>query len=386
MASGQPNASPNSATYTITEIFRNVAQQEVVRQLQACLEASVYVAPSDFGLTYDELMEVGKSLGLKEGEINDALPQVGPIVRPTRRLVLPKHLWETLGHLAFLEDPDRRNVDAFDFVVTQLNELARQVGAAKASLDYNILLDRAQAHAQIKRRDIELAITLLVQSGQILSEDGTLKLPGGVRHLPSAERTNLGSAHPRIPKPDRERALPHVKDVIERRSDGRAKSSEPLTAFADQMEKLGYGHFRLWWSQTVAELRFTQPSSSPLSALVLSAALVEAALTFVVKHAQSLSLGVFASPDFAKDPRTWKIEDLVKSAARGGDSAILDAQTTNRADGLIIARQRIHAGRMMSTYPGGLPDLKPEEARESIGVAEQVVRKVLDWLEKYPPA
>jgi hypothetical protein len=69
--------------------------------------------------------------------------------------------------------------------------------------------------------------------------------------------------------------MPHVRDVIERRMDGRPKSAEPLGAFAEQLEKLGYGHFRLWWNQTVAELGRTDPTSSPLSALVLAAALVE---------------------------------------------------------------------------------------------------------------
>jgi hypothetical protein len=179
--------------------------------------------------------------------------------------------------------------------------------------------------------------------------------------------------------------MPHVRDVIERRMDGRSKSAEPLGAFAEQLEKLGYGHFRLWWNQTVAELSRTDPTSSPLSALVLAAALVEGALTFVVKHAQGLGLSVFGSTDFTKNPKTWRIDDLVAGAARGGDAAILDFQTKNRADGLVQTRQRIHAGRMLSEFPQGIPDLRPEEARDAKAIAEQVVRRILDWLEKYPP-
>jgi hypothetical protein len=136
----------------------------------------------------------------------------------------------------------------------------------------------------------------------------------------------------------------------------------------------------------VAELGRTAPASSPLSALVLSAALVEGALTFVVKHSQKLGLPPFGSSDFTKDPRSWRIDDLVASAARGGDAAILDPQTKNRADGLVRTRQRIHAGRMLSEFPQGVPDLRPEEAREAVAVAEQIVRRILDWLEKYPAA
>jgi hypothetical protein len=111
---------------------------------------------------------------------------------------------------------------------------------------------------------------------------------------------------------------------------------------------------------------------------------VEGALTFVVKHARRLELAVFKSNEFAREPKTWRIDDLVNSAAHGGEAAILDAKMKNRADELIRARQRIHAGRMLSEFPTGLPDVRPEEAREAKVTAEHLVRRVLDWLEKYP--
>ena len=75
----------------------------------------------------------------------------------------------------------------------------------------------------------------------------------------------------------------------------------------------------------------------------------------------------------------------MRSAAAGGDSAILDASAQLRADGLLRIRQRIHAGRMLSNYPGGPPDLRPEEAREGRETADVVVRRVQNWLQKYPP-
>jgi hypothetical protein len=56
---------------------------------------------------------------------------------------------------------------------------------------------------------------------------------------------------------------------------------------------------------------------------VLAAALVEGVLTFIVRHAQTLGLGVLGSKSFAENPRTWKIDDLVSSAAAGRDSAYL---------------------------------------------------------------
>jgi len=176
-----------------------------------------------------------------------------------------------------------------------------------------------------------------------------------------------------------------VKDIIERRTDGRPQSVESLDAFAEQLDKLGYGMFIMWWTQTVAELRHSDVHSAPVSVSVLAAALVEGALTFVVKHARKLGLAVFRSTDFDRDPRTWKIDDLVSSAASGGNAAILDMQTKNRAEILIRTRQRIHPGRMLSDFPADVPDIRPEEARDAKATADQVVRCLLDWLQKFPP-
>jgi hypothetical protein len=43
--------------------------QQVVRTLQVMIEASLYVAPTEFGLTWPELIEVGGLIGLKQGRL-----------------------------------------------------------------------------------------------------------------------------------------------------------------------------------------------------------------------------------------------------------------------------------------------------------------------------
>jgi hypothetical protein len=187
-------------------------------------------------------------------------------------------------------------------------------------------------------------------------------------------------------RPNRERVYPIVKDVVARRTDGRPIHAEPFAAFADQLRFLGYGHFRMWWVQTAAELKCSSSENRPLSVCVLAAALVEGALTFVVKHARKLELAVFRSSDFERDPRTWSINALVASAATGGPTAILDGPLKARAEILCRTRQRIHAGRMLSDFPAGMPDLKPEEARDAKATAELVVRRIVEWLVTYPPS
>lgn len=354
--------------------------REIINFLKAALECSILVSPLDPGLTAAELLEIGKRAGYQNGEINDALRYV-----TTTYFGQPKWLpsEQDTASWVFLEpeEPEYRNFVAFDFVVESLNALSREEGAGKAAIAREVLVERAIAKG-ISRNDIEVAITWQVMSKQLFVKDGIVRFAHpGVRGLPSEQlRAFRGVSR----KPNRERAFPLVKDVIERRSDGRPSQIESLDAFAEELGKLGYAPFRLWWKQTVTEMRLADPSASPTSISVLSAALVEGALTFIVTHARKF--GAFQSTDYGKDPRTWRIDNLVASAASGGGSAIINPSLRARADAVINARQRIHAGRMLSEFPGGPPDIRPEEARNAITTAEQVVRAVLDWLQLNPPA
>jgi hypothetical protein len=364
-----------------------IPNQDILNLLNAAIECSVFLSPTDPGLTYQELFEVGKRAEYLDGEVRDAAFRAGERVPRSDKLIPDKttlHMWNFLER----EEPELRNFDAFDFVFSELNIRVRTDGMANAQIARNILVERAISKG-IPQRDIEAAITYQIMAGQLTDKNGFIRFSHntGVRELPSETlaKLNLHRGAPRQ-KTVRIRALPIVKDIIERRTDGRPQSVEAFDAFAEQLDRLNYGHFRLWWKQSVAELRQLDPHSCPVAVAVLAAALIEGALTFVVEHARSRGLGVFRSKSFDSDPRTWKIDDLVASAASGSESAILDLQTKARAETLIRTRQRIHAGRMLSEYPAGLPDLRPEEARDAKATAEQVVRRILDWLQKFPPA
>lgn len=355
--------------------------QQLTVFLRAALECSVYLAPTEPGLSQSELFEVGKRAGYQEGEMGDALPRVATQYFGGSRKMLsdPDPMWP---HFVLPQTPDYRNVAAFDSMHSQFNDSLKAVGRG-ARLERRVIVERAISQG-IPRKDIEAAITIAILCDVLVDKDDVLSSTHGlvVEPLPSAQPKHN---RPPMRKEALERAYPFVKDVIERRTDGRATQAEPLDAFADALSLLGYAPFRLWWTQAVAELRRSNSESSPLSSLILSAALVEGVLTFVVKHARAKGLGVFRSTDFEGDPRKWKIEDLIKSAATGGETAILDERARLRATGLVKSRQRIHAGGMLSEYPQGVPDLRPEEAREAKAIAELVVRCVLDWLVKFPP-
>ena len=357
---------------------------DILSYFKAALECSIFVKPTEPGLSYDELREVGRRLGYQDGEIGDAIHHAGQSYMRSMRVVPLQH---EANHLVFhfKEDPELRNYNAFDFVISQIYERVRADGISQAQLEHSVIVERAVSQG-IPRDDIEAAILCQVMANILTDKDGVVRFSGnsGVRDVPS-KFYNQQSPNQVHRKPHRSKVLPIVRDIVARRTDSRPRFAEPLDAFADELEKLSYGKFRLWWTQTVAELRRCEPASTPLSATVLAAALVEGALTFVVKHARSLNLEVFRSKDFDGEPRTWKIDDLVRSAASGSSSAVLDQQTKARAETLCRTRQRIHAGRMLSEYAAtGVPDLRPDEARDARSIAEQVVRSVLDWLQRFP--
>ena len=358
-----------------------IPSQKVVAFIQAALECSIFVAPLEPGLSYDEIVEVSKRAGFQEGEVNDALPHVVHQTFGGDGRLEPNLQASHFDIFNWTLEPELRNLQAFDFVFSEFNQLIKLVGGKAARIERSVIVERACSQG-LSRNDVEVTITILLLTKQLAEKDNLLMRPhGGIYEpLPSEQRRTST-----IPRPNLARAFPIVKDIVERRSDGRLRHAEPLDAFAERLSDLGYAPFRMWWVQTVNELRRSDSLSNPTAVTVFSAAIVEGVLAFVVRHARTISIGPMGSTTFEGDPRSWKIDDLVKSAASGGDNAILKHAVKSRADSLIASRQRIHAGRMLSEFPGGPSDLRPEEARQSKETAEIVTRAVLDWLDLHPP-
>jgi hypothetical protein len=120
--------------------------QEIVSFLKTALECSVLVEPLDPGLTFDELIEIGNRAGYQNGEINDAMGFVTTqyFGRAGHKL-LPNDDDLTSWVFLFLEEPEYRNFDAFDFVVSELNALTRSQGAGRALIERSILVERGVA-------------------------------------------------------------------------------------------------------------------------------------------------------------------------------------------------------------------------------------------------
>jgi hypothetical protein len=358
--------------------------QSVADVLHLAFECSVHAAPREPGLTHEEIHEIARRLGLQPGEVNDALRGVIRGARFGEPRLLPERA-PVQADFFFEDDPELRNAAAFEFVLVHLRDLAKAVGRDRAGAERSSIVANAVAKG-LRAHDVEVAITSYELAEWIEEKDGALRLVSGreTYALPSLQ-INQRTRDMRRRRERLSEVLDVVRDVVARRSDGRPKYAEPLDAFAEALDGLGHARFRTWWTQTVAEMRRANATTAPMSACVLSAALSEAALAFVVARARKLALGTMASKTFGESPTRWKFEDLLASAAAGGTDAIFDQRTRDRADRLNTIRQRIHAGRLMADVPTGpIPDTRPEEAREALETVAVVVRSVLDWIDRHP--
>lgn len=349
------------------------------------LRASILISPRDHGLTHDEIMEAGKRFGFKPGELSDGFrtANVTATFGQPRLRVTKLRAAGFCSDFNFGMEPEYRDLAAFDFVRRELQELAREVGEAKAKLARDVLVARGVS-AGLKRDGLEVAITMMCMDDILVEEkDGMI---GHARHrlgwiLPSEQAKTQGRMGHASKDEPLTQALSIVQDIIARRSDGRPSAAEPLDAFESMLTDLGHDRFRAWWVQERNELKLADLSRQPVSALIHAAALAEAALAFVVPRAKSA--GLMKSIDVSK-PRQWRFADLVKGAksSDASVSAILDERSAQRGLDLNDARQRIHAGYLIDTIPSGpIADLKPEQARDAVQTLEILVRRILEWLD-----
>lgn len=357
---------------------------EIRRFIATALGSSIDLSPLDPGLSLDELCTIGEQLGFGRGELQDELYQrdYGQ-AHSGRRYLLPV---SDASFVAATGDPRPwRRVEGFDFVKTQFLEVARQKGKAFARVPLETLLTRATA-AGVATNDAETAVGWFLASRDLVLEGDMLTAkPSFVANDWLASRTlehnRSHGSHREGPEQDVYSSRVHqlVEDLIERRTDGRPSRANPLDAFADVLADLGYPGYVVWWRQTVREWKYLDPQAAPISRLVLSAALGEAALSFVARraHGSGLTMGKL---DTARTDRKWQFRELIRTAKQGA-RPILDGDLGGRCERLNERRQRIHVGRFLSVDATASElDLRPEEVSEASETVRRLVRAVLDWL------
>lgn len=94
---------------------------EVMKFVYDALLCSVFVAPREPGLTYDEVLEVAGRVGLQAGDPGDAIAKINVqyVGRSPSRLLPQANTMGLWGLFGIPQDPDYRNLAAFDFVDAQ---------------------------------------------------------------------------------------------------------------------------------------------------------------------------------------------------------------------------------------------------------------------------
>jgi hypothetical protein len=191
--------------------------------VKAALEASVYVAPLDYGLTREELREIARQAGLHAGETDDAIDRVGRSMYLGQGRLLPETDagWGLSADFNVDRNPDYRNSEAFDFVRVELQNVAKKMGVASARIARDVLVERGVAKA-IDRNALQIAITVHVLARIFAEKDGTIAHAQNKESwiLPSKQLAMRTGRFPLKERPLLAKVYPLVRDAIARRSDG----------------------------------------------------------------------------------------------------------------------------------------------------------------------
>lgn len=233
-------------------------QRQVQNLVLAALESSIYEAPLDSGLSVQEVVEVCKQAGVYEGECGDAIQglvnarQVMPESGHSRIRLGPAGP-APLGMADFMFEfqPDPRDPQAFQFVYDHFTDLERKLGRGRACASRAELVARARVSGYAEK-PVQVAVEALLVTGILVQSEGMLKRGGQYasprEQLPHRRTGNLRK------REELAVVLPLVRDIIARRTDGRARSPEPLDAFSDVVERLGHRRFVTWWAHVREEL------------------------------------------------------------------------------------------------------------------------------------
>src|SRR5690606_35529971 len=114
-------------------------KRKVAAVLREALEHSAYFAPTDFGLSRQELPEVARRMEIGDGEFDASLHDASKQAIDGSRRLRPRTVvvWSDLSHF---KEPDLRNPDSFEFVLKQMASL-KAAQADNPGFDRTVLVE-----------------------------------------------------------------------------------------------------------------------------------------------------------------------------------------------------------------------------------------------------
>lgn len=148
-------------------------KRKVAAVLREALEHSAYFAPTDFGLSRQELQEVARRMEIGDGEFDASLHDASKQAIDGSRRLRPHTVvvWSDLSHF---KEPDLRNPDSFEFVLKQMASL-KAAQADNPGFDRTVLVERALAEGLLAPR-VQAAITILVFDERLEERNDVLRI------------------------------------------------------------------------------------------------------------------------------------------------------------------------------------------------------------------
>lgn len=236
------------------------------RFVMAALEASIFVSPLEHGLTDDQLVSVGASFGLKQGELLDAAEvalKSREVERDGLRLRIAPHGGERFLDFTRRPDDDLRNPDAFEEIHCFFREMARDVGIQRVAADRDSVASVVLAAGHLSLGDVNATLTIFLLAGYLVLEpNGQLRLkPGNERWSPPSEQLPASIKY--------ERGTPAMKAIADEVRKARAyrpvttqprqpsahPSGSPPAAIADGDQRDIADHDRVFARMAIEEAR-----------------------------------------------------------------------------------------------------------------------------------
>jgi hypothetical protein len=107
---------------------------KVAAFLDTAMECSVYLSPKQPGLSWTEIIEAGKAIGLQKGELGDALAALATRNMGDGRLLPHPSTMFVWGVFGIHRNPEYRNFDALDFIRSEfvsINQVCTSSGVRK---------------------------------------------------------------------------------------------------------------------------------------------------------------------------------------------------------------------------------------------------------------
>ena len=195
--------------------------------VKTALEASVYVAPLDHGLTMEELKKVAERFGRGAGPLLDTIRKLDHVTNESGRWKLGRGTWH--GHEFFMfgrwEPTDPRNFDALDLPLNELQRRWEVIGPDKECISREEAVSLGAAEG-ISTKDMNVAFELLLLAEWLVPGDGLSFKRGRV----AGRDARPGKLVASFKKDSRPRALlakilPLVTSVIGERSSVNAPTS-----------------------------------------------------------------------------------------------------------------------------------------------------------------